>query len=274
MTPIPKIHEVAEHILALVPDWQTDDLGGIRYLEGGYGNHNYYFRHRSDAYAIRIPFADQPYVDRERERAIYEKLPAGLATTVVAIDVATGIMITHWLEGVLLVDRPNTTTEQLAAFVTRLHADAPTEQRDYDPHALARVYLSRTEAPKEISSIVARPWTPPELTNCHNDLNPWNVVITEDTWKALDWEFAGRNDPLFDVVNLVEGLALPMADLVDVATQVLGNRPSEQRLLACYQAFWLREYAWAQHQLDIGNDRLEIREQVHIAYDKLRHRSI
>ena len=152
MTRIPKIHEVAEHILALVPDWQSDHIEGIRYLVGGYGNHNYYFRHRSDAYAIRIPFADQPYVDRERERAIYEKLPGGLATAVVAIDVATGIMITRWLEGVLLVDRPNTTSEQLAAFVTRLHADAPTEQRDYDPHALAKVYLNRTEAGSPLSS--------------------------------------------------------------------------------------------------------------------------
>lgn len=274
MREIPEMHEVAARIAALVPDWAIAEVKGIRYLEGGYGNHNYFFRVQDSAYAIRIPFADQPYVDRDYERVLYEQLPEGLSPDLIAVDVAKGILITRWLEGTLLVDQTRPATKQLGAFIKHLHANTPKAQRDYDPHRLARVYLSTMSTPPEIKEIANRRWVPVEVASCHNDLNPWNVVVAEDRWRVLDWEFAGHNDPLFDVVNLVEGLELPNAVLIEVATDVLGHAPGEAHLLACYEAFWLREYAWAQYQVELGNDRTEIREQVQVAYDKLCHRSI
>ena len=274
MPEAPERHEVAVYITALVPDWAIAEVEGIRYLEGGYGNHNYYFQVQDAAYAIRIPFADQLYVDRDYERTLYEKLPPGLAPDLIAVDVANGILITRWIEGTLLVDQTRPATERLGAFITHLHANTPKAERDYDPHRLARAYLNTMSTPTEIMDVANRRWTPTEGVSCHNDLNPWNVVVAEDRWRVLDWEFAGHNDPLFDVVNLVEGLELPNAVLVEVATDVLGHAPSEAHLLACYEAFWLREYAWAQYQVELGNDRAEIREQVRVAYDKLCHRSI
>ena len=274
MGPMPKIHEVTEYILGLVAGWQADEVNGIRYLEGGYGNHNYYFRHGGNAYAIRIPFADQPYVDRKRESLTYRELPAGLSVDVVAVDLDKGIMISHWVEGAMLTDHGDTTAAQLGQFVHHLHTNTPDAGRVYDPHELARTYLSGTGAPTEILNIASERWTPASLDNCHNDLNPWNVIVTESSWRVLDFEFAGRNDPLFDVVNLAEGLDLPWNDLVEIATCVIGDTPTEERLFACYQAFWLREYAWARHQIELGNDRSKIHEQAQIAYDKLRHASI
>ena len=42
-----------------------------------------------------------------------------------------------------------------------------------------------------------------ELILCHNDLTAGNFLFTPQKLFLIDWEYAGMNDPLFDVVSFL-----------------------------------------------------------------------
>jgi thiamine kinase-like enzyme len=107
-----------------------------------------------------------------------------------------------------------------------------------------------------------------EAATCHNDLNPWNILVTPEGWKTLDWEFVGRNDPLFDLVALHQGLQLDINTLPALATAFLPSC-SAKRLTRAFAHFWLREWCWASYQLRQGNRREEIVEQEREAKQQL-----
>ena len=121
-------------------------------------------------------------------------------------------------------------------------------------------------------------WRAATWRGCHNDLNPWNIIRVEDgkdaaSFRTLDWESAGDNDPLFDLVGLCVGLGWGM-DHARACHDAYrrgrtGNGVTEARLRDTFRAFLVREYAWAVAQLALGNDRDEIRAQVVTSRDSL-----
>ncbi|MDE0349304.1 MAG: hypothetical protein OXM56_06320, partial [Gammaproteobacteria bacterium] len=87
----------------------------------------------------------------------------------------------------------------------------------------------------------------------------------------LDWEFAGDNDPLFDVVCLGRGLGYDEAGMERLTAAYYGDATvPARRILDTRILFELREYAWAVGQLALGNDRAEIRDQADTAERVLR----
>jgi thiamine kinase-like enzyme len=188
----------------------------------------------------------------------------------VAFDPATGHLISRWVPGQLLADL-TVAGSQLVEYLRRLHADMPQLERDYDPVAEARRQLGRASAPSWVEALAKRlHWAPETVVVCHNDLNPWNVIRSPTgEWVTLDWEWAGRNDPLFDLVNLHQGADLEQDTLPTLAARYLGAPVRPARLHACLTAFWLRETLWAMAEVESGNDRPEIREQVRLGLEKL-----
>ena len=145
------------------------------------------------------------------------------------------------------------------AHAHRIHHCLPDAHRTYDLEKINAEYWINDTPP----TVVRNP--PPELLiSCHNDLNPWNVIVTRDGWVTLDWEFVGGNDPLFDLVSLHQGLALTHETLRPFALAYLGTEPEsfEQRLHSVQMAYWSRELGWAHFQIEQGNQRPEIYEQL------------
>lgn len=102
----------------------------------------------------------------------------------------------------------------------------------------------------------------PEQTT-HNDLNPWNILCATGGWRTLDWEWVGTNDPLFDLVTLGLGVQVDHPDLREMARDYadktgLAASSVADRLDHAICGFWLREYAWAEHEMRLGNTRLEV----------------
>ena len=249
---------LADHIIRLRPDWVAEELSGFLYLEGGYSNDNYLFTYRGDRYVLRAPFRRRGYVDRSVERDIFHHLGPGVAPETVAFDAASGFMISRWVAGVLLADS-DVTPDALTGYLAALHARLPTLKRRYDPLAQAREHLEGAAAPGWLERAAAElTWSPPVLAPCHNDLNPWNVIRTDDGWITLDWEWAGLNDPLFDLVNLHQGANLADENLAWMARSYLGAQAEEERLRLCLVGLWMREATWALAEVASGNDRPEI----------------
>ncbi len=61
------------------------------------------------------------------------------------------------------------------------------------------------EAVKRIEAEVHKD-EPIKLVPCHNDLLPENFVFVDDKVYIIDWEYAGMNDPCFDIADFITEL--------------------------------------------------------------------
>ena len=259
--------DIAEQISILMPGWDFAAVENIAYLSGGYSNINYALDYQRQRYVLRIPQIVQPFVDRAHELTWYNKLPADIGIKPLALDTRTGAMLTPWIAGKLLADIfPRFSLEHYARYLKNLHTGLPDAQRLYDLEALISAYWSNETPPLSLDN------PPVELArNCHNDLNPWNVIVTDQGWVTLDWEFVGNNDPLFDLVALHHGLQLEESALPLFAELYLGKPAPDlhERLHAVQTAYWSRELGWAHFQVKRGNQRDEIVAQVQMAEQAL-----
>ena len=263
--------QLRRRISRLRPDWDIDAVSGFIYLEGGYSNDNYRFEYGGERHVLRVPSQHRPFVDRGLEQRLYEQSAAVGMPELEAFDVESGDMISRWVPGVMLADCHPTSAE-LVEYLRQLHQQMPTVERVYDPLEQARRHLEQAAAPDWVQQLAARlRWAPEQLVPCHNDLNPWNVICTPGGgWVTLDWEWAGRNDPLFDLVTLHQGANLPDAELQPLCRRFIGESPAASRLNRCLTVFWLREATWAMVEIGTGNDRPEVVEQREMGLARLR----
>ena len=270
---------IREALRTLQPAWHPERIEQFEFLSGGYSNDNYRFAYEGDEFVVRLPSRSRPFIDRRLERSFYEehKGPPAIPE-LIALDEATGNLLTRYVPGALLADAPPR-LEHIADYLRSLHAALPESGRQYDPYALSREYLSSGNAPIPIRKLADGPWKPTRTTTCHNDLNPWNVIqTTPDRWVTLDWEWLGQNDPLFDLVTLHQGMDLAQysdrsGDTEDSLSTLVSLWQEETidsgRLESCLVAFWLREFAWAWAERHHGNTRAEIEAQIDVAKEKL-----
>ncbi len=244
---------VVEVISALMPN--RGEIDGVEYLPGGYSNDNFRFSIDDEVFVVRIVREPNP---REFEK-YYANLP--VAPELIAFDTSTGHMITRWVEGNVLA------TEQLspaegASYLRDLHDAIPASITRYDvTQQIARYFESAGQPGEESSWIDRIQWREREILGCHNDLNPWNIIRSGTGMRTLDWESAGDNDPLFDVICFCSGADYEDAEFLLCAETYLGQRLSEETLRKTQAIFQLREHAWAISEINRGNDRNEIIEQ-------------
>lgn len=255
----------------LLPDWPEGADCRLDYLPGGYSNRNYRLDIDGMRYALRLVDGPKP---RPRER---EYLAVAAAPDVVAYDSRTGHMLTRWIDGELLAARPPSPAEG-GRYLAELHAEIPPGIRRYDYQAEIETLLADAVRPDPdvVSRFRELAWSASENCGCHNDLNPWNVIRAPRTaeagpalFRTLDWEFAGDNDRLFDLVGLGHGLQWTPEQLAACAAayartpsaQVRPLHATPRRLADTVCAYRIREYAWAAAQIGVGNDRPEIIEQ-------------
>tara|TARA_B110000971_G_scaffold221152_1_gene267119 strand:+ start:1288 stop:2109 length:822 start_codon:yes stop_codon:yes gene_type:complete len=259
--------DLKNHIHALMPSWKGTVLENFKYLSGGYSNDNYSFTKRfgevCDNFVLRLPKVQQPFVNRDLESRWYQVLPDSVGVKPVALDVKSGAMITPMLDGRILAEvyLDNFAEQDLLDYVKDLHLLLPSIEREYNMFELAALYAVDTSALPRRDSMQL-------YQACHNDLNPWNIIVTEQGWRTIDWEFVGLNDPLFDLVALHQGLELPASGLLDLSFQLIGYA-DPSRLLRVQKTFWYREWAWADFQMRAGNMRAEIVAQHQLSQAKL-----
>ena len=288
--------ELRATVGALMPHWRQNSLDDFSYLSGGYSNVNLAFTRTTgdgDArYVLRLPQHTQPYVNRGNEIAWYSQLPQSVGIRPLALNAKTGVMISPWIEGALLVDvfAERFSAEDLLGYLTQMHAALPLVPQSYHVPTLLPEFVDLAELSKPwLRQIIARLLSGEKADKegdvnvdevagddfgftltCHNDLNPWNILVNDAGWVTLDWEFVGRNDALFDLVGLHQGLQLSIDSLPKLA-QTYAPEMVSGRLTRSFALFWLREWAWARYQLNQGNRRAEIVEQCEQAEQQLAH---
>ena len=252
-----RLDHITASILRLMPEWRAEHIRQITYLDGGYANDNYRFEYAGERFVIRI--VREP---RQRRDAELRYLELPLAPDAVAMDRMRGDLLTRWIEGTLLAEI-RAEPPEMARYLRQLHSAVPRGIRRYDAVAVVRDYL-RDAAVSAVASTALRrlDWSIAETAGCHNDLNPWNVIRCGTSWRTLDWEFAGDNDPLFDLVGLGYGLAYGDEAFDALVAGYYRDRPTDKRLVDTRILYQLREHAWAARQMTVGNARDEIAAQV------------
>lgn len=274
--------QLREATYALLPDWRESGSQPTNwtFLEGGYSNLNYAFEMMGNRYVLRV---SRSSTDREHEQRWYRRLPADVGVRPVAYDSNTGNMILPWVEGELLIDYwtrlcadkaadvvLRNHQAQLLAYLKSLHQRLPPVQRTYD----ALTDTLQTAASERIDSATetcALPASAAQWITCHNDLNPWNIIIDPTgRWITLDWEWVGLNDPLFDVVGLHQGLLLNEGCYeLCYAYLDADDEHVRSRVRAALGMFWQRELDFADAQIARGNRRTEILQQQRTAGARL-----
>jgi aminoglycoside phosphotransferase (APT) family kinase protein len=233
--------ELRDIICSLVPSWRDDALEDFDFLSGGYSNANIAFTRRSadqnERYVLRIPQRLQPY-------------------------------------GELLVDvyADRFSENDLLTYLHTLHGALPYVAEQYSVPALLADFVGPSEQAGTLIDALPTALTqahqPGHTVTCHNDLNPWNILVTPNGWVTLDWEFVGQNDALFDLVSLHQGLELEVDSLPDLANKWArgwAHDYSAERLTQAFGQFWLREWGWARFQMNAGNSRDEVSTQAAVA---------
>ena len=270
MNTVPDEKELRALIVKMLPEWCEDSLLGFKYLDGGFTNNNFVFERRyrkiTKKYVLRSPVIAQPMQNRVNEFQLYQSLEAKISPDLIAFDTDSGAMITCYAEGELLVDCPSSYHEpdMLVGYIKSLHSSLPRTEKCYDLSSLMSAYVptfNETDFP-EIRKLE-------QYVSCHNDLNPWNIIVNSSTWVTLDWESFGLNDPVFDVVTLCLGLNSTDTVLKDSVEQYCGTL-DPIRLFHNLISFWLREWGWAKHQISMANKKNGIIDQERISYAKLK----
>ncbi|HLN05818.1 MAG TPA: choline/ethanolamine kinase family protein [Acidimicrobiales bacterium] len=185
-------------------------------LSGGITNANFKVVLEGEQVVVRVPGKNTALlgIDRISEVAANRAAAAiGVAPEIVAVDEATGCIVTRFLDGrpipmAELATEP--TLGSVIATLVRVHASGSVEV-EFDHFQVIRSYHEEArhhgvsepfdygEASDVLARIeIARPFRPIVLG--HNDLLNANL-LDDGSIRILDWEYAGMADPYFDLAN-------------------------------------------------------------------------
>lgn len=254
--------QISRALQRLVPD--CDSVQVLGYLSGGWGNRNYKIKMSEELFVIRISEEGQQDAETEIRYMQIKNAPE-----LIAYDREEKHLLTRWIEGYVPESKP-LSPSQAAIFLKELHAAIPTGITSYDAQKkILRMYESGNASPEDMQPFIDLDWHPRSLQGCHNDLNPWNLLVTSPGVRTLDWESAGDNDPLFDLVGLTYGFRYDDLQTLQCATEYLDSTPDRHFLVDTRIAYVCREHAWAIEQVAIGNPRPEVVQQIHESHAEI-----
>lgn len=183
---------------------------------------------------------------------------AGVAPQVVACEPAEGVSIIEWIDGRTfglddIDDSANLT--RVAALCRELHR-GPRFVNDFDMFAVQEGYLGivqdrgfrlpagyldhASQVDRIRSALAARP---EPTVPCHNDLLAANMLDDGRRLWFIDFEYAGNNDPCFELGNIWSEAELGPDRLAELVTAYYGGespaRTARARLFAL-----LARYGW------------------------------
>jgi thiamine kinase-like enzyme len=196
-----------------VDELDVERLGGLTNLVFRVG-------HRGVDYLLRIPGpGTADYIDRAAEaHDARVAAAAGVSAAVLFFDIDDGLMLAEYLDGTTLDGerfRDLGSVRRAARALRRMHAHPEPFAGRFDVFAKIDEYLAlldRLGAPlppaydevKQEADAVRRVLEdrPASLCPCHCDPLAENFIDDGERVWIVDWEYAGNNDPMWDLGDL------------------------------------------------------------------------
>lgn len=213
------------------------------------------------AVIARISTADSALlaIDRDAEHANSLSAAAcGAAPPVLCRSREAGVLVVHWVEGHTCSPaelRDDVNLPRIAQACRRLH-DGPRFVGEFDMFAVQRrylrivtdhgfrlpggylAYLPRFETIRRALAVRAEPTVP-----CHNDLLAENFIDDGERLWLIDFEYAGNNDPCFELGNLASESDLTGPQLAELVRLYYG-RPAPAKVARARLYGLAAKYGW------------------------------
>ncbi|MEV1172177.1 phosphotransferase [Nonomuraea sp. NPDC049784] len=214
----------------------------VEELPGGLTNHNYKVTTPRGVYVARVWAGDGSLlgIDRDAEHACsLAAAAAGVGAPVHEYLPDLGVLVVGFLPGRTFTEadlRDPANLRRVAAACRRLHA-GPRFVRDFDMFEVQRHYLGivrergyrfpakyldfmpAVDQIRKCLEIRAEGTVP-----CNNDLLPGNIIDGGRRLWLIDYEYAGNNDPCFELGNIWSESDLPPGHLEELVTAYYGRR--------------------------------------------------
>ena len=213
-------------------------------LEGGMSNYTYVVECQGKKYTYRVPgkFAEK-FVDRDDEWTnIQEVDRIGLNNVTTYMEIRSGEKLAEYVEGTIMSQTDVVSYNALSVAALKKIHGSNMKFKDYDAFGrLAQYerYCAETgfgfpqeylALRKKLEDIRATQTNVP-MVPCHCDYQPTNLVISGDKLYVLDWEYAGMNDPFYDIAcygNAGFDKALSLLEAY------VGHQPTKEELQRLY----------------------------------------
>ena len=181
-------------------------------LEGGMSNYTYVIEALGKKYTYRVPgkFAEK-FVDRIDEwHNIQEVEPLGINNVTTYVEILSGEKLAEYVEGTIMSTTDIISYNEMSVKALKSIHNSKMQFKDYDAFGRLDTYERycrelgfshpvkytqlRTRLEEMRKAYVAVPMVP-----CHCDYQPTNLVISGEKLYVLDWEYAGMNDPFYDI---------------------------------------------------------------------------
>ena len=213
-------HDIAAALFARVPQLAGVQAQHITPLRGGITNTNYRITTAGADFVLRIAGerTDTLGIDRRVEHAANcSAAAAGIAPEVVHLIEPEGYLVTNFISGRMpLPDELRSAhwLDTIGALLRRVHA-LPALNARFSGFGVVRTYtrLARevgAQFPASFDSLLAALGVLEQALArrvfnecpCHNDLLNGNFLVdAHERLFVLDWEYAGKGDPFFDLGN-------------------------------------------------------------------------
>ena len=233
----------------------------VEELPGGLTNRNYKVTTSAGIFVARVssPGSDLLAIDREHEyRNSVTAAAAGAGAPVIEYCPQAGVLVIGFLQGRTLTDADvamPATIVRIARACRRLHGGGRFGndfsmfdiQRRYLDVALARGFrvpagyeglMTQLEAARAALAVRDEGTVP-----CNNDLLAANFIDDGDRIYLIDYEYAGNNDPCFELGNIWGECGLSLDALAELITAYYG-RPLRSKMARARLLGLAGKYGW------------------------------
>lgn len=181
-------------------------------LNKGLTNQNYHLSCDQGDFILRWPNQDASnIVDRSHEFLAIEALQAsGLDVPLYYFDPKTGVKLSQYMHTFKTFDETDDPMriEKAAEMMKKLHHLNVKIHHNFDPIQRYLNYRQQVSQPlisdQEAQVIIeAHQHSSRPLVLCHNDWVQGNIGYTPNQSYLIDYEYAGDNDPYFDVMSFI-----------------------------------------------------------------------
>lgn len=269
---------VEEYIVARVNAlMHTQDAAIVKRLEGGMSNYTYVVETRGKRYTYRVPgkYAEK-FVDRVEEwDNIQEVNKLDLNNATSYVEIISGEKLAEYVEGVIMSETDVVSYNDLSVQALKKIHNSDLRFKDYNAFGRLSDYERYCREmgfthPKEYIELrekleqMRQAHSDVPMVPCHCDYQPTNLVISGDKLYVLDWEFAGMNDPFYDIAcygNAGFDKALSLLEAY------VGHNPTSQELRRLYYHRAFQCLQW--YNVAIYKDRVGLSRDLNMDFNQV-----
>lgn len=179
-------------------------------IRHGITNDNYKVMTNEGIYVLRIPKKEQIALDRENEENILKRIAKeDLDVTTLYFNAKTGIKITKWIPFIPFSLKKKKHVDLFFLQLKKLHSLEVKNIAPFAPFLRLKIFQNahsfhpQFEYENKVLKHVQEIYQRYPLVLCHNDLLFYNLLVYKNQLYIIDYEYAGMNIALFDIVSFI-----------------------------------------------------------------------